>query len=186
MSLWTVSGGSRSPPSSSTPTDRAGIERARTALQAAYPQPFAPFTDAEWHADSDRVLNSWKQLANLAIVGSLVIAGCSLAVSVAGGLTDRKRPFSLLRLTGVPLTALRRVVALETGVTLLAAAVVATGTGLLAAHLFLRAQMQYSLRPPGVAYFGIVLAGLVACVAIIAGTLPLLRRVTGPETARNE
>ena len=34
----------------------------------------------------------------------------SSAVSVAGGLNERKRPFSLLRLTGVRLATLRRVV----------------------------------------------------------------------------
>jgi hypothetical protein len=162
------------------------IERARTMLEAAYPQPYSPFTTAEWDADSARVLNLWKQLANVVIVASLAIAGASLAVSLAGGLSDRKRPFSLLRLTGVPLAVLRRVLALESGVPLLAAAVVATGTGFLAAHLFLRAQMDYSLRLPGVAYYAIVLAGLAASVAIIASTLPLLRRITGPETARNE
>ncbi|WP_446216492.1 FtsX-like permease family protein [Micromonospora sp. IBHARD004] len=71
------------------------------------------------------------------ILVSLPIAGCSLAVTVAGGLSDRKRPFSMLRLTGVQLGVLRRVVALESGVPLLFAAVVATGTGLLTAHLFL-------------------------------------------------
>ena len=49
----------------------------------------------------------------MVILVSLPIAGCSLAVSVAAGLTDRKRPFSLLRLTGAPLGVLRRVVALE-------------------------------------------------------------------------
>jgi hypothetical protein len=31
-----------------------------------------------------------------------------------------------------------------------------------------------------------VAAGLLAALAIIASTLPVLRRVTGPETARNE
>jgi hypothetical protein len=169
-----------------TDGSRPAIERARTMLEAAYPQPYPPFTDAEWTGDSARLLNQWKQLANVVIVASLAIAGCSLAVSVAGGLSERKRPFSLLRLTGVPLAVLRRVLVLESGVPLLAAAVVATGTGFLAAHLFLRAQMDYSLRLPGIAYYALVLAGLAASVAIIASTLPLLRRITGPDTARNE
>jgi len=101
------------------------------------------------------------------------------------GLSDRKRPFSLLRLSGVPVGVLRRVVTLESAVPLLAAAVVATGTGFLAAHLFLTAQLRYSLRPPGVGYYVIVLAGLAASLGIIASTLPLLARITGPETARN-
>jgi hypothetical protein len=169
-----------------TDGSKATIEQARTQIEAAYREPHPPFTVAESNADNSRTLNGWKQLANVVILASLAIAGCSLAVSVAGGLSERKRPFSMLRLTGVPLDVLRRVVALESGVTLLTAAVVAAGTGFLAAHLFLEAQMGYSLRMPGVAYYGIVLAGLAASVAIIASTLPLLRRITGPETARNE
>ena len=68
---------------------------------------------------------------------------------------------------------------------LLVAAVVASGTGFVAAHLFLRAQMEYSLRAPGPAYYVIVGAGLLASLGIIASTLPMLRRITGPETARN-
>jgi hypothetical protein len=107
-------------------------------------------------------------------------------VSVAGGLNDRKRPFSMLRLTGVSLPTLRRVVALESATPLLAAAVVAIGAGLLSAHLFLTAQLDYSLRVPGASYFGVVVAGLVVSLGVIASTMPLLRRITGPEAARNE
>jgi hypothetical protein len=35
-------------------------------------------------------------------------------------------------------------------------------------------------------YYLIVLAGLVASLGIIASTLPLLQRITGPEVAWNE
>jgi hypothetical protein len=169
-----------------TDGSRAAIERARTVLEAAYAQRYPPATEADWNGDTRRTLNQWRQLADVVIVASLAIAGCSLTVSVAGGLSERKRPFSLLRLTGVPLAALRRVVALESAAPLLAAAVVAIGTGFLAAQLFLRAQMDYTLRPPGVAYGVIVLAGILASLGIIASTFPLLTRITGPETARNE
>nr|WP_205862692.1 FtsX-like permease family protein [Planosporangium thailandense] len=165
----------------------SALERARTVLVDAYPrEPFFASTEAEWQADTASTLNQWKQLANVVILVSLVIAGSSLAVSVVGGLTDRKRPFSLLRLTGAPLAMLRRVVALETAVPLLAAAVVAIATGFLGAHLFLVAQMRYSLHAPGAAYYLIVLCGLAACLGIVGSTFPLLRRITGPETARNE
>ncbi|MDQ1541622.1 MAG: hypothetical protein QOH29_2348, partial [Actinomycetota bacterium] len=40
--------------------------------------------------------------------------------------------------------------------------------------------------PPNAQYYLIVLAGLVLSLAVIASTLPLLKRITGPETARNE
>jgi hypothetical protein len=91
----------------------------------------------------------------------------------------------MLRLTGAPLGLLRRVVGLESALPLLTVAVVATGTGFLAAHLFLKSQMHYSLVPPGAVYVALVALGLVASLGIIASTLPLLRRITGPEAARN-
>jgi hypothetical protein len=162
------------------------LEEARTVIGNAYPMMWPPITEAEWEAESARVLTGWKQLANVVIVISLVIAGCSLAVSVVGGLNERKRPFSVLRLTGVSLSTLRRVVALESATPLLMAALVAIGAGLLSAHLFLRAQMNYSLAAPGAPYFVTVAAGLLVSLAVIAWTMPLLRRITGPEAARNE
>jgi hypothetical protein len=164
----------------------AALETARTRLEASFPNRFAPDTLAALNPDSSRLLTAYKQLAGVVILVSLPIAGCSLAVSVAGGLTERKRPFSLLRLSGVPLRALRSVVALETAVPLVITAAVSVGTGLLAAQLFLRAQLDETLQPPGAQYYVIVAAGLVVALAIIASTLPLLRRITGPETARNE
>jgi hypothetical protein len=165
----------------------AAIEQARTVMELAYPygeQP--PATDNDFRSDTRNTLTAWQQLANVIVLTSLPIAGCSLAVSIAGGLAERKRPFSLLRLTGAPLGVLRRVVALESAVPLLVVSVIAIGIGFLASELFLRAQLHYTLRPPGPAYYGIVGVGLVASLGIIASTLPLLRRITGPETARNE
>ncbi|GIG56052.1 hypothetical protein Lfu02_04240 [Longispora fulva] len=164
----------------------AALEAVRTTLEVAYPQGYSPGTISEFEADFSRKLVQWQQLADVVILASLPIAGCSLAVSVIGGLSERKRPFSMLRLTGVPLGVLRRVVALESTVPLLAVSVLATGTGFWAAHLFLSAQMQLSLRPPPGAYYLLVVAGLVVSLGIIGSTLPLLARVTGPETARNE
>jgi hypothetical protein len=48
------------------------------------------------------------------------------------------------------------------------------------------AQLSEALQPPGAEYFLVVVAGLVASLGIIASTMPLLERITGPETARNE
>jgi len=106
-------------------------------------------------------------------------------VSVAGGIGERKRPFSLLRLAGVQVAVLRRVVVLESAVPLLVVAVLASAGGFLAAHLFLLSQFRYDLEPPGTAYYVIAVVGLLASLGVITSTLPLLRRVTGPETARN-
>ena len=166
----------------STNGSAAAIERARTALEIGFPflGPPAPLLSSQ---------NSYAELqrmTDVVILASLVIAGCSLAVSAAGGLTDRKRPFSLLRLTGVQLGVLHRVVALETAVPLVLIAAVSAGTGLVAAELFLKSELGETLRPPDAGYYVVVLAGLVISLGVIASTLPLLKRITGPEAARNE
>ena len=165
---------------------RAAIEHARTTLEIAFPYAGSPSTIGEISPGNSQLLAGWQQLADVAIIASLIIAASSLAVSVASGLVERKRPFSLLRLTGAPIGVLRRVVALEAAAPLVAVAVLSGGTGLLAAHLFLRSQLSESLQPPGAHYYLIVVAGIVAALGIIASTLSLLERITRPEVARNE
>ncbi|MEU7614228.1 FtsX-like permease family protein [Micromonospora sp. NPDC049204] len=165
----------------------AAVERSRTVLEAAFPAfRVAPNVPGDFESDFANTLRGWEQLANVVIVASLALGGCSLAVSVIGGLTERRRPFSLLRLSGAPVRVLRRVVALESAVPMLAVAAVAIGMGLLAAHLFLRAQMHYTLVAPEPRFYVIVVIGLATCLGVIASTLPLLERITGPETARSE
>ncbi|GAA0718165.1 FtsX-like permease family protein [Dactylosporangium roseum] len=88
-------------------TSRSAFERARTVLIKAFPQGRFPASVGEWEANSAQLIMQFQQLANVIMLCSLPIAGCSLAVSVAGGLSDRKRPFSMLRLTGVQLRTLR-------------------------------------------------------------------------------
>ncbi|GAA3257108.1 FtsX-like permease family protein [Dactylosporangium siamense] len=162
-------------------------ERARTALQLAFPDlAVSAGSTTDFKGDYRNQLNQFQQLANVTMLFSLPIAACSLAVSVAAGIADRKRPFALLRLTGVPLRALRRVVALESAAPLLAVAVLAAAVGFTAAQLFLRAQMRYTMSPPPVSYYVLTALGLGVALTIIAATLPLLDRVSGPETARNE
>ncbi|MFJ8440829.1 ABC transporter permease [Kitasatospora griseola] len=164
----------------------AAVEQTRTMVDTAYPAPRQMLTLAESWKQAGAETHAYQQLADAVILATFPIAGCSLAVSLAGSLSERKRPFSLLRLTGVSLGTLRRVVAMESVVPLLVMAAVAIGVGLLAADLFLRSQLQYSLHALGVGYYLTVGLGLAAALGIIGATLPLLRRITGPETARNE
>ncbi|MFI6156801.1 FtsX-like permease family protein [Kitasatospora sp. NPDC051170] len=162
----------------------AAKERVRTLLSRTYPSYLARMAD-DWSSEGQRKLQGWRQLANVVLFTTLPIAGCSLAVSVVAGLSDRRRPFAMLRLTGAPLQLLRRVVGLEGAVPLLVVAAVSIGTGFAAAQMFLRSQMQYDLASPGALYYGLTALGIAASLGIIASTLPLLRRITGPEAARN-
>ena len=171
-----------------TDGSRSAIEQARTALQnaRAYPSLGTPLTLAEVTAKLTAINNAYQQLVDVVILASLAIAGCTLAAGVAAGLADRKRPFSLLRLTGARLGMLRRVVALESAVPLLAVAVVSIGVAFGAAAMFASLQLQHPLVAPGAAYYLLTAAGIAVSLGIIAATFPLLRRITGPEVARNE
>ncbi len=169
-----------------TDGSHAAIERARTLLENAYPGVGLPETFAENSAESNLKDNQYQQLADVVILTSLPIAGCTLAASMAAGLADRKRPFSLLRLAGSPLGVLRRVVAVESAVPLLMVAVVSIGIGFAASAMFAHAQLGYALAAPSPEYYLITAAGIAASLAIIAATFPLLSRITGPEVARND
>ena len=165
------------------------IEQARTILENAYPTGTGsppPQTVSEYNAAGNSAYNAYQQLADVVILTSLTVAGCTLATAVTGGLADRKRPFSLLRLTGARLGMLRRVIALESAVPLLAVAAVAIGTGFGASAMYATMEMRLSLVSPGAAYYVLTAAGIVLALGLILATFPLLRRITGPETARSE
>jgi predicted lysophospholipase L1 biosynthesis ABC-type transport system permease subunit len=166
----------------------SAIEQARTVLENAhaYPTINAPSSIGDLVASSNTKEEAYQQLANTVILVSLPIAGCTLAAGIAAGLADRKRPFSLLRLTGARLATLRHVVALESAVPLLAVAAIAIGTGFGAAAMYASLQQQRSMVAPGAEYYLLTGGGILVCFGIIAATFPLLARITGPDVARNE
>jgi hypothetical protein len=132
----------------------------------------------------------------LAIVAlTLVVAGCSLAVSVAGSMLDRKRPFTLLRLSGTPVKALTRVVLLESIAPLVGATVVAAGVAIAIAEPPLRALFAANLGEhqdfaraahPDLGYYLTMVGGLALSAVVVLAAMPLLNRITRPENARFE
>jgi len=109
-------------------------------------------------------------------------------LSIATTATDLFSPAGTaeLRLTGARLGMLRRVIALESAVPLLVVAAVAIGTGFGASAMYATMEMKLSLVSPGAAYYVLAAAGIVLALGLILATFPLLRRITGPETARSE
>ena len=162
------------------------LERARTALERAFPFQGTPVAVEAYDPSTARLLTMIQDMTGVVIVASLIIAACSLAVNIAAGLGERKRPFSLLRLTGVPTALLHRVVALESALPLLLVAAVSIVVGLVSAALYLHSQVGIAFSMPGIVYWATVIGGLAASLVIIASTFPLLDRITGPEVARNE
>jgi cell division protein FtsX len=162
------------------------LERVRTTLERAFPFQGVPVAIDALDPSTARLLTMIQDMTDVMIVASLIIAACSLAVNIAAGLGERKRPFSLLRLTGVPLGVLRRIVALESALPLLVVATVSVVVGLVSAALYLHSQVGIAFRIPGLAFWATVVGGLAGSLAIIASTFPLINRVTGPEVARND
>lgn len=175
----------------------ATLERVRTYLAVHAPpqvggnannSPTPPQTFGETLQIRTARAATFEKIVYAAIALTLIVAGCSLAVSVGGGLVDRKRPFTLLRVGGTPVGVLSRVVLFEAAVPLVAATLVAAaiayGTTLMA---FLRLAPDGTAVPQlGRDYFTIMGIGLVIAFAVITVTLPLLRRMTAPSTVRFE
>ncbi len=162
------------------------LERVRTTLERAFPFQGQPLGVESLDPSNARLLKMIEDMTDIIIVASLIIAACSLAVNIVAGLGERRRPFSLLRLTGAPTKLLHRVVALESALPLVLVAAVSIVVGLVSAALYLHSQVDIAFRIPGIAYWATVVGGLAASLAIIASTFPLLNRMTGPEVARND
>jgi hypothetical protein len=175
----------------------ATLERVRTYLAVNAPpqvgggygaSPTPPRTFGETLQTRIARATTFERIMYAAVALTLIVAGCSLAVTVGGGLVDRKRPFTLLRVSGTPVSVLSRVVLLEAAVPLVAATVLAAaiayGTSITA---FLRLAPRGTAIPQlGHDYYAIMGIGLVVAFVVILVTLPLLRRMTAPATIRFE
>jgi hypothetical protein len=131
---------------------------------------------------------TFEKIVWAAVALTLIVAGCSLAVAVGGGLVDRKRPFTLLRVSGTPIGVLSRVVLIEAAVPLVGATIVAAGIAYgMSMWAFVRLAPTATAIPRlGTNYYALMGIGLAAAFGIITVTLPLLRRMTMPGNVRFE
>jgi hypothetical protein len=169
----------------------ATLERVRTFLVTHTPQSLsgtAPRTFGEAVQAREGVAATVQRLVYIAVALTLLVAGCSLAVTVGGSLVERKRPFTLLRLTGTATSTLYRVVFLEAVFPLVAATLVAAGTAYGIAVLTVNAMAPAGTPVPvlGHVYYLTMGAGLVASLLVILVSLPLLGRITAADSARFE
>ena len=172
--------------------DNAGtLEQVRTLLSTYSsangvtqpPQTFGEVGDAR-----ASLLRAAERVIEVLVGLTVLVAGCSLAVSVGGSLVERRRPFTLLRLSGTPTPTLYRVVLLESMLPLLTATVVAAliGFGTSLPLILALVPQRAHLAPPDGTYFALMGAGLLASVAAILTALPLLGRMTAPSNVQFE
>jgi hypothetical protein len=167
------------------------LERVRTYLVSHTTESAsgtAPRTFGEAVQARAGVADTVQRLLYIAVVLTLIVAGCSLAVSVGGALVERKRPFTLLRVTGTPTAALYRVVFTEAVLPLVSATVIAGGLGYVMALLTVSklAPAGTPVPAPGHAYYLTMGTGLIASLLVILASLPLLGRITSPDRVRFE
>jgi hypothetical protein len=162
------------------------IEQARTLLERAIPGG-AAVTQADVDAENQRTARATQRISNMALAVTLVIAGCSLAVAVAASIVERRQPFALLRLAGTRLSDLRRVVLAEAAAPLLMVATATSALGLAVTALTLASDTSNpAFALPGLDYWLALVGGLAIALAVVAATLPLLNRLTSPESVRIE
>ena len=169
----------------------ATLERVRTFLDTHAPQAGSanpPKTFGEAVQIRLAYADTVSRLVYIAVALTLLVAGCSLAVSVGGNLVERKRPFTLLRVSGTPIATLYRVVLLEAILPLAAATVVAAGTAYGIAVLTVDRMAPAGTPTPtlGHVYFTIMGVGLLVSLLVILVTMPVLGRMTGPGNVRFE
>ncbi len=167
------------------------LERVRTFLTTHTPlsaSGAAPRTFGEAVQARVAVGTTVQRLVFIAVALTLLVAGCSLAVAVGGGLVERKRPFSLLRLSGTPSSTLYKVVYLEGILPLVTATLVAAGTGYGISVLTVDKMSPKGTPLPtlGHVYYLTMGAGLAISLVVILITLPLLGRITEPNNVRFE
>jgi hypothetical protein len=168
----------------------ATLERVRTFLDTHTPPAgdVPPRTYGEAVQIRVAYASIVQRLVYIAVALTLLVAGCSLAVVVGGGLMERKRPFTLMRVSGTPTATLYRVVILEAILPLAAATLVAAGTAYGISVLTVKKLAPAGTPIPvlGHVYYLTMATGLVISLLVIAVTLPLLGRVTAPANARFE
>jgi ABC-type antimicrobial peptide transport system permease subunit len=110
-------------------------------------------------------------LACIGVFVAVVIAGISLAVSTAAAVLDRKRVSGLMRLMGIPVSVLRRVIVREAAVPLLAVLLLSVGGGFFVAWLMITLfGGGRTITWPGPEYYAALsLSLLLALAAVTAG-----------------
>lgn len=164
----------------------AGRERARTEIEKVAGVEALAATSSETYGEGTRLFRQLTQLMNVGIFVTLLVAGCSLLIAVADSLLERKRPFTLLRLTGMSLRQLRWTVMLEAAIPLVIVSLLSVGIGTAFGGLLLYATTGVMVSMPGWPFMLTIALGIVLSLAVVACTLPLLNKLTRSENAKFE
>jgi hypothetical protein len=156
---------------------RAQLDAATTALSSISPGN-QPFTQDHVNAEADVTTRLIGEMGLAVLALGFLVAAASAGLTAAATVLDRRRVYGLLRLAGTPLKVLDRARIRETALPLVVLAGGTTATGIYAG---LKVNDMFHLSPgsSGAVRLAICVGlGTVTMFAALAGSRPLLRRVT--------
>ncbi|HEU6440557.1 MAG TPA: FtsX-like permease family protein, partial [Terriglobales bacterium] len=130
------------------------------------------------------------RIVGLGLIGSLLLAGCSLAVATMTGLLERRREFTFLRAAGMPVARLRALVLLQAGVPLVVVSGFSALLGVGVAQVILRiasasaSAAEVPMPDPSLAL--VLGVSLAVAMAVVVATLPAVDGLTRPTSLRSE
>jgi len=142
--------------------------------------------DFEKHPQINPIIKNFAEMAYAGMGVTLFVAVASLIVSTIGGLFERRRSLYTLRLGGMRLGQLKRLIMTESLVPLLSVSLLSCAIGVWVGTVFITtfsASLKPTLSP---LYFAIVGGGLIAAIIGIYLVLPMVRKLTDPEANQTE
>ena len=159
------------------------VERARTAMVSAVGADLVSYPVSRYDIRAVQASATENQFAALGYIGILIAAGvstASLAVSTVSSLLARRRVLGLLRLTGMPHAALRRVVAYETLLPVATVLALSIGAAAYTAWVLITGVSARSIGWPAGSYYAVVGACLALVgAAVLASARAATRMVSG-------
>ncbi len=118
----------------------------------------------------------------------MLIAGATLAIAVITGLLERRTPFALLRLTGMPVRRLQAVLLLEAAAPLAAvallSAVLGTGVAQLLIRILVAGRPGITVPGPDLGLVALLTLASAGALGVVAAALPLVPRITDTDATR--
>ena len=165
------------------------IEKLRTLVTAKANQYDLTYAVSGTDAKKPHINPTIREFADLAYVGigvTLFVAVASLIVSTIGGLMERRRSLYTLRLSGMRLAQLKRLVMVESVAPLLTTSILSCGFGVWTGAVF-TSTFSTTLKPVLTpTYFAIVGIGLAAAIIGIYLILPMVDKLTRVEANQTE
>ena len=165
------------------------IEKLRTLVTAKANQYDLTYAVSGTDAKKPHINPTIREFADLAYVGigvTLFVAVASLIVSTIGGLMERRRSLYTLRLGGMRLIQLKRLVMVESVAPLLITSILSCSLGVWTGAVF-TSTFSTTLKPVLTpTYFAIVGIGLAAAIIGIYLILPMVDKLTRVEANQTE